>query len=357
MALATLERVVAVEPHPNADKLDIIRILGYDAIVGRNQYKAGDLVVFIQPDSILPTDKEWCQDLLRYTSKGRIRSVRLRGEWSMGLVVSWADSGLFGKMDAHYEGSDVSDLLGVTKYEPPLPKNTQARGGLPYDIPKTDEERWQNIRKIDDFMGKDVDVTLKIDGSSASFYCILPGHHPAYKGSSPGAGICSRSLELKTGIDEAGIPYNSKWHEAERRYNILQKLRTYCVDHGVSLVLRGEIFGEGIQGFAHNPHAQGSVDFAAFSVYNITEGRYERINDDHYVMEVAPLLGVPTVPLLESGALDGAHLTPELIAKYDHQLKSLEANGVVYNRFEGVVCNFNDSSFKIINKWYDSAKE
>lgn len=366
MNLATVEKVVIVEHHPNADKLDIIKVLGYHAIVGRDQYKVGDLVVFVQPDSILPSDKAWCQDLLRYTSKGRLRAVRLRGEWSMGLVVGMdvahdlytgVDKGLM----EFPEGYDVTDLLGITKYEPTLPKNMQARGGLPFDIPKTDEERWQNLRKIEDFYGKDVDVTLKIDGSSATFYCVLPGHHPSIDPwGEPVVGLCSRSLELKMGVDEDGKEYNSKWHEAERRYNILEKLRNYCVDNGVSLALRGEIFGEGIQGFAHNPHAKGPVDFAAFSVYNIHTREYERLNDDHYVMQVAAMLGIPTVPLLETGAFNDTRLTQELIDKYDHELKSLdctEKGGIFMDRFEGVVVNFDGGSFKIINKWYDSDKE
>lgn len=78
--LATIERVLSVEKHPNADKLDIIKVLGYECIVGREHYREGDLVVFVQPDSILPSDRTWATDLLRYTSRGRIRAVRLRGK-------------------------------------------------------------------------------------------------------------------------------------------------------------------------------------------------------------------------------------------------------------------------------------
>lgn len=354
MNLATIERVKEVQYHPNADKLDIIKVLGYDAIVGRDQYKVGDLVVFIQPDSILPQDKSWCNDLLRYTSRGRIRAVRLRGEWSMGLVVDihhangltlFENEELVVQGDLT-EGVDVTELLGVTKYEPALPNNLHARGGLPFQIPKTDEERWQNLRGLDKLVGQEVDVTLKIDGSSATYYCLLGGHWPGEDQTK--VGLCSRSLELKLGEDDNGQAYNSRWHEAEKRYNILHRLRAYCEERGVSLALRGEVYGEEIQAFNHNPHSKQPVNFAAFSVYNIGDKHYEEIDDEYYFTSVAEALGIPTVPVLEADVT----LTKELIDKYDRDLKKVDGQP-----FEGVVIKHAGGSFKIINKWYDSEKE
>lgn len=347
MNLATVEKVAAVQHHPNADKLDIIRILGYDCIVGRDQYKVDDLCVFVQPDSMLPLDKTWCQDLIRYTSKGRIRAVRLRGEWSMGLVVPLEDlyeNNIDGPLVS--EGDDVTEELGVTKYEPALPNNTQARGGLPFLIPRTDEDRWQNIRKLDELMGQEVDVTLKIDGSSATYYCLLGGQWPG-EGQTK-VGICSRSLELKTGEDDNGVAFNSKWHEAERRYNILEKLRAYCEKHNVSLALRGEIHGAGIQTSSHNPHSNGEVDFSLYGVYNITTGKYERCGSDLYFPVVAAALRIPTVPIISNGKLSQG-----MIDFYDHEIKSC----LTYKQFEGVVINHANGSFKVINKWYDAEKE
>lgn len=350
MNLATVERVLEVQHHPNADKLDIIKVLGYECIVGREAYNVGDLVVFVQPDSILPSDRTWCQDLLRYTSKGRIRAVRLRGEWSMGLVVpvSVLVDECVRDPDFHGEGSDFTEELGITKYEPALPLSTQARGGLPFQIPRTDEERWQNLRNLDSLMGQEVDVTLKIDGSSATYYCLLPGQWPGEDKEK--AGLCSRSLELKVGEDENGVTFDSKWHQAERNYNILEKLKDYCYKHGVSLALRGEIYGPGIQSFAHNPHSKGEdISFAAYSVYNITEKKYERLGSPHYFVEVARTIGVPSVPF----DIDVSEkLTREMIDKYDHGLKRLDGKP-----FEGVVVQHANGSFKIINKWYDAEKE
>lgn len=341
MKLATVERVLAAEHHPNADKLDIIKVLGYEAIVGRDQYQAGDLVVFVQPDSILPSDQAWAADLLRYTSKNRVKAIRLRGSWSMGLVLSDA---VLDNFDAAFiEGEEVSNFLGVTKYEPPLPNNVHAKGGLPFQIPKTDEDRYQNLRHIP--YGELVDVTLKVDGSSATYYCVVPRDHPGGNSESV-VGLTSRSLELKL-VDSEGNPCNSRWHEAERKYDILAKLKAYCELHDVSLALRGEVYGEGIQSLAHNPHCKVPIDFALYGVYNITARKYERKHDDFYFSDVAKDLDIPAVPVPE----EEVELTPELIQHYDNGIKKLDGKS-----FEGVVINTGDGSFKIINKWYDAEK-
>lgn len=354
MKLATIEQVREVKNHPNADKLDIIKVLGYDAIVGRDSYKVGDTVIFIQPDSILPHDQAWAQEFLRYTSRGRLRAVRLRGEWSMGLVLSpkavegMLDSIDFETAEAEGFGHDVTDLLGVTKYEPALPKNLQAKGGLPFNIPRTDEERWQNIRDLESLFGTEVDITLKIDGQSGTYYCILPEHNPGGN-PEPVVGLCSRSLELKN--DENS---QSNWHTAERRYNILEKLKEFCVHQEVSLAIRGEVFGGNIQAFKHNPHAGGEIDFALYSVYNIGERKYERKGSYYYSTEVANDLDIPHVPVIAENVL----LDKENIQLYDHGEKTLfGSSSVSGQKFEGVVVQHAGGSFKIINKWYDSEKE
>lgn len=362
MKLATIEQVLEVKNHPNADKLDIIKVLGYDAIVGRDSYKVGDIVIFIQPDSILPHDQAWAQEFLRYTSRGRLRAIRLRGEWSMGLVLSEKtfnsildnvlEEGDFSDYIANAEaegfGNDVTDLLGVTKYEPALPTNLQAKGGLPFNIPRTDEERWQNIRDLESLFGTEVDITLKIDGQSGTYYCVLPEHNPGGN-SEPVVGLCSRSLELKN--DEEST---SNWHTAERRYNILEKLKNYCVEHGVSLALRGEVFGGNIQGFKHNPHAGGEIDFALYSVYVIDARQYARRGSKYYSPDVAEALSIPHVPLID----ERVYLDKQSIDYYDHGEKTLfGSSSVVGQKFEGVVVQHASGSFKIINKWYDSEKE
>lgn len=334
MKLASVEKIKEVLPHPNADLLEIVQVLGYQAIVKKGQYKANDLVVFIQPDTVLPDNAEWAKV---YKSKSsRVRSIKLRGSWSFGIVenigllYTSADDGS-ADLDS-FEGTDVSQILNITKYEPPAPQDLNAKGSLPFGLSKTDEERYQNINDLP--YGEIVDVTLKIDGSSGSFYCKLVDDQWV-------TGITSRTLELN--------PYCvNKYTTVNDTHNILGKLKAYCDTHKINLAFRGEIYGSGIQNFALNAHAKKPLGFALFNVFNLDTHQYEGTDSPHYYEKVAEVLNIETVPMLEKGV----ELTPALIKKYDEELETV--NG---NYFEGVVIKLSGGrSFKVISKIYDSKK-
>jgi RNA ligase (TIGR02306 family) len=356
--LATVEQISEVKHHPNADRLDLVRIINYWAIVPRDSYKVGDLCVYIRPDSVLPSDREWAQSYLKYTSKGRVRAVRLRGEWSEGVVLDLlvAESQMTAEELSLGLGSclnptcDVTHLLGVTKRDTSVADakirefNKSAVGGLPYGIPKTDEPNWRNVRDLDKYMGQMVDVTLKIDGQSFTAYCVWDESISDWK-----TGICSRSLELKMGLDEDGNEYTSNWHKAESRYDVLNKLKQYCELYDVSLALRGEVFGPGIQSFSHNPHSKvDEVDVAFYSCFNIDTGRSANdFYNVHRYEDICDELDLPRVPVSAYIAL-----SRELIEKYDSGIEALDGQP-----FEGVVIKGDGFSFKVLNKFYDSKKE
>lgn len=72
----------------------------------------------------------------------RLKTIRLRGERSQGLPI---DSHVLNT--SFKEGDDVTEELGIVKYDPPVPANLLgiAKGRFPGYIPKTDEERIQNL--------------------------------------------------------------------------------------------------------------------------------------------------------------------------------------------------------------------
>jgi len=118
-------KVVKVEilDHPGADRLDIARIGGfggYECVVTKGEFDTGDLAIFIPPDSILP------ENILKHQQEhkkisipgGRIRAVNVRGKLSEGLCLpplDWLSN------KEVKEDNDITELLGVTKYEPPPP--------------------------------------------------------------------------------------------------------------------------------------------------------------------------------------------------------------------------------------------
>ena len=328
--IATFQKVLKVKPHPNADRLELVYILGYQCVCLKGLYKEGDQVVYISTDSVLPKDKAWAEAYRKYSPK-RIKACKLRGEWSEGVILPFAEFQTIVDQNFEFiEYLEVSDLLGIEHYEPPAPQDLSARGRLPYNIGKTDEARWESHINTLPF-GDKVDVTLKIDGQSFSAFYHLGDKR---------FGVLGRTLELKTDRD------NNYTRHIER-YDLKNKLTNYCEKHNVSLCIRGESYGKGIQNHCNNPHALLENGLSIFSVYLIDERRYARIGDPFYFTKVCEDLSLPHVPILE----ENVTLDMNLINKYSNELQ--EINNAP---FEGVVINHKQGSFKIISKDYDSRK-
>jgi RNA ligase (TIGR02306 family) len=146
--LATIETLHDVRPHPNADSLELATIRGWQVVVKRGEFQSGDRCVYCEIDSVLPDRSEF--QFLR-DRKFRIKTIKLRGELSQGICfpITILNSGseLRRIRDQQLsEGSDVTELLGVTRYQPPIPAclGGNVEGSFPSFIPKTDCERIQN---------------------------------------------------------------------------------------------------------------------------------------------------------------------------------------------------------------------
>lgn len=329
--LASIEKITRVYEHPNADSLEFLEVRNCQVIVPKDKYKEGQKIVFIWPDSILP-DKPWAEFYKAKSS--RVRAIRLRNAWSMGIVeeienIIRSEDTYNGYSDARglYDlpvGTEISEMIGIFKYEPPPPKDLQAKGGLPFGIPKTDEE---NHYKFDTLpYGELCTVTRKIDGSSFSSY---------YHMESDTFGVMSRSLELKTEC------LNS-FTEHIAQYDIENKLKDYCIQNQISLCVRGESCGNGRNGHKANVDAKQLTAWKVYSIWDIEKRRYIPLEEEHNFIKVANTCGFEHVPVLEQNVV----LTPELVEKY--------ANGNI--GFEGVVVHCKGETFKIISKEYDSRK-
>lgn len=347
--MASVQLIESILEHRNADALELATILGYTCVIKKNQeFKMGDRIIFIEPDYVLPNNIQqfpWVEPFLPY-AQSRIRAIRLRGVYSEGLVVKSID-GI--DLEALEIGSNINDLIGVTKYtsrtKGPNYLNMK-HNCLPYNLPKTDEERWQRIKYKLPF-GQLCTVTLKIDGQSASYGFNQKDEKVSEKtdinvlSDSDGKGTffaTSRSLDLKL---EDVNPYTAHI----KRYGIDTKLQAYCEEHKVSLVLRGESYGPGIQVSKVNPHCRVKTpSWALFSVYDLHKKHYCDRGTPHFFLNVAKAIGLPHVPILEEDVI----LTQELIDKYCEKMDKLPDGSM----FEGVVIQHAGGSFKIINKKY-----
>lgn len=115
--------------HPNADTLELFDIGGFQVVVKKGEFKSGDLGVYIQPDSVVPQTEPFRFIWEAYVGldgtvpekRRRITVRKFRKEWSEGLLlpVSSFPEMLFGDgVCSCVEGTDVSELLGITHYDP-----------------------------------------------------------------------------------------------------------------------------------------------------------------------------------------------------------------------------------------------
>ena len=328
MKLASIETIEEVNPHPNADRLEICKVLGYNVIARKDEHVPGDKVIFIKPDTVLPDD-DWAKEYKKYSPK-RVKAVKLRGEWSEGIIIDPYEVG-WDIPSVWDVGKDVSDKLGIVKYEPPEPQELNAKGLMPYDIPKTDEERWENWEdKIP--WGEICDVTQKIDGQSWSAYYNVEDNI---------FGILGRKLEYK-------LDCSNNYTRHLKIYGFKERFIDYCKSVNKSLCIRGESYGSNIQKSKANPHSSLPLSLAIFSVWLIDERRYARKGDEFYFENVCDKIRMPRVPILEHDVV----LTKELVEKYSVGIEKLPSGSM----FEGVVINTPTMTFKVINKYYDSKK-
>ena len=159
-------RIPDLERHPNADTLLIARVKGWQCLVKEGQFQPGDLAVYVPVDSVLPPELIEKHGLT-YLSKGeRVKAVKLRQVLSEGLLLSLPEGVNW------REGQEVGNLLGITKWEPPV-RQQQANFGVskshlrpnPYFRRYCDPENIKNFPGV--FAeGEQVIITEKIHGTN-----------------------------------------------------------------------------------------------------------------------------------------------------------------------------------------------
>lgn len=162
--------------HPNADRLELCVVRGWNVVAQKGLYRAGDLCVYVPIDSVLPRkieDQLFPEGSKIKLQKSRVRSIRIRGAVSQGMLIRPDEFGLQGKK----EGDDVTDILGIVKYEPPeesIPGLLNTSKASTRKQPNvhfrkyTDMENFKNHPKVFE-EGENVWVTEKLHGTSARY--------------------------------------------------------------------------------------------------------------------------------------------------------------------------------------------
>lgn len=155
---------IGIEPHQNADRLEVARVRGWACVVQKGAYSDGDLAVYIPPDAVLPDTLVKAAGVEKYYNK-RLRTQKLRGVVSQGLVIPLGLPGVEWRYPTS-DGDDVTDLLGITKWEEPIPVRMagNARPQHPLFQKYTDIENIKNFPSVL-VPGEEVVVTEKVHGS------------------------------------------------------------------------------------------------------------------------------------------------------------------------------------------------
>lgn len=349
--LASLKPITYIKPIEGADTIECAIVDGgWPVVVKKGEFEVGEVALYLEIDSWVP------HELAPFLSKGqepreyngvkgeRLRTVKLRGQVSQGLLLKVGDIKQEIVIDGYdytfdmvmwEDGEDVTQYLGIQKWEPPIPAQLQGtmKGNFPSFIPKTDQERCQNLRKEIFETRKDetYEVTVKLDGSSMTVY-VKDGE----------IGVCSRNIDLK---ETEG---NSFW-KAAREQGIVDALLAISADTGNDYAIQGELIGEGIQG---NPEKIKGQRFYLFDVYGITAGRYlspitrnaflDRLNELGANIEHVPVLatGIAVAEQFETvdqllEFAEGPSLNPET-----------KREGLVFKSYDS------DFSFKAISNSY-----
>lgn len=307
---------IKIEPHPNADAIEIARVGDYQSIVKKGQFKEGDLAVYIPEQSVLP---EWLLKLMGFwnetTLKGglsgslgnRVRAIKLRQVLSQGLIlgIEVAEERVGNPLRQLQEGDDVSSYLEIVKYEPPIPSHMAGRiAGV--DLAATLNYDFENLKKVPDLFedGELVLVTEKIHGTFMQVG-VVPSelaNERYYKGrvvvSSKGMGAKGYILDH---TDETNL-----YVQTAKKYGLLDSALEYfgeaADDVGKPYFVCGEVFGKtaegkGVQDLTYNGETLG---FRMFDVCCGTRGQQEFFDYESFA-DAAESLNVPTVPVLELG--------------------------------------------------------
>lgn len=335
--LASVQKILAIEAIPNADAIEVATILGWKVVVKKGLHFVGELVAYFEIDSMLPKhpafeflgESCWKEKEQAY----RIRTIKLRGQISQGLILplsAFADMFNFSTLN---EGFDLTDIIGVFKYEPPIPAEISGdTRSFSWPVTKTDETRIQSIPHILEILkGKSYYITSKLDGTSSSFLIDLNDEYH----------VCGHNYSLK---EKEG---NIFWG-LSKKYKIKEILEKEFAETGIRYALQGETVGPGIQ---KNKLNIGAHDVYFFNLVDVNKHKVLPVNE---LVAFCEKHRLKTVPIIETG-IDFNYSFEAILKRADGFYKEDGfENANPKQRREGIVVRSIDSeiSFKVISNTF-----
>lgn len=319
--LASIREIAEVIEIPGAEKIELVRVDGWQCVAQKGEFKQCDKCCYFEIDSILPDHPVF--EFMR-PRKFRVKTIKCMKQMSQGLAKPISDLSFFGIDPRSLSvGDDVTEKIGVTKYDDeeialkdisqrtnknPWWKSLLMRipffrkllcrpkGTFPnHIVDKTDETRMENLSdtSLKQMLGQELEMTEKIDGTSTTvifrrrnwWQRLLLGDEFL---------VCSRNLTL---VHED----NSWWWNSVKQNNLREEIEhaydSLGLDHNSYIIVQGETIGKPIQGNRYNLK-DGEFKFLAFSMTVNDSGRLKRLS--HRDMK-KNLKKLQTVPLIDPG--------------------------------------------------------
>lgn len=313
-SVAYVGKIGSVSEIPGADNIELATVGGWNTITKKGEYQVGDKVVVATTDAVIPQDLSDLMGVTNYLRKGqRVRTVKLRGVYSECLLIPFkylAPKSLENRLN---EGDDMMEILGITKFEPPVKTVQLSVGGRKVKYHQNPNfhvyYKFPNQKNVPDMFNEEdeVVITRKLHGTNARYGIVrkkklslwdrvkmLFGNHwVAFE-------YVYGSHNVEKGSDSQGFYATDVWKTVANNYDIRNKLwqhvkETYEPnDLTEGVVIYGEIYGAGIQ--KNYEYGLTDVKFAGFDVE--VDGVYQP-----YINETVHFdcLQLPQVELLYQG--------------------------------------------------------
>lgn len=366
---AKFDRIQKIIPHDNADSLEIAMVSNFPCVVRKGEFKVGEIVFYIRDDAkLMVYDEEkkfcerykdptafitqdcfssaypWQEPLLKYLgSGGRVKTIKLRGKVSMGILLKMEDA-CSSPCCKFYVGDDnfdeingkildpengekfLRDNFGVGHWTAPVGNigNLDVlHQGLDFGLAKSDEENWENIDEADLHLGEKCIVTKKLDGTSCTVICQPNGEYS----------VASRSQT-----------FNVKRMKENGEENIYTRFAKPVIEAGLwyaktfnkVIAIRGEVCCESVQRFGINKDRMLNgffvygCEFPEDENWFVKHGVYG--TEGHFLTVVKKMVAagydVQTVPILHGG--EDVTITKELLKSYN-DMPADWGEGVVIN--------------------------
>jgi RNA ligase (TIGR02306 family) len=319
-------QIDSVTKHPNADQLEIISVKGWQLISQLGLWHVGDKAVYVPIESIIPLELSDKMNITNYLQNGRVKCVKLRGEPSFGVLIP-----------AQHEwevGKDVAEILGITKYEPPV-RTIKFKGqpidSLPSNSKFPNYTDIENLRNFNDVFidGEKVEFTEKLHGANVKLGKI-------------DGQLMAGSRKFIWKMPEELPDWDDNWYWYPHLIHGIQEL--FKNNNGQDIIIYGETYGR-VQYLNYN--IPGKLAFAAFDIKIdgkwVSRDRFNTLCDSY---------NIPKVPVIYLGpySLEQAKLYSKGLTVQGNNSHIRE--GIVIRPIEERKNGYGRCIYKMVNEDY-----